>query len=303
MTNKKNNAVLNPGGDPNISQRQGNALFKMGIKQMTNDSVDIYLYGEVQPAWSDWWTGEKHEEMSSDYFKRVLVDENPNAKQINLFINSPGGDVFEGTAMANILRRHPAKVTAVIDGFACSVASVIAMAADEVYMPANAMFMVHNMWTWTVGNASELRKVADDLDKMMEANRTIYLDKVGDKLSEEKLIELLDAETWLTAEECLEYGFCDEIMKSEKVDDSTLKNLDTLEQNLEDRFNRIKEMQKVKYNTISKSDVNLTLETTAEKVNIELPTVTIETGPIVTGPIDTNTQESYLTGFLKGANK
>lgn len=285
MTNKKSNTALRLGGDPHISRGQGDALFKMGIKQMSNDSVDIYLYGEVQPAWNDWWTGEKHEEMSSDYFKRVLVDENPNAKEINLFINSPGGDVFEGTAMANILRRHPAKVTAVIDGFACSVASVIAMAADEIYMPKNAMLMIHNMWTWAAGNASELRKIADDLDKMMEANRTIYLDKTGGKLSEGKLIELLDSETWLTADECLEYGFCTEIMEPEKVDDTTLKNLDTLEQRIEDRFDRIKEMQKVKYNIINGS------ETVSKNVDTQEDTKTIES----------KIKESYLTGFLKGA--
>lgn len=248
---RKNKPVaLSSGGDPHISPEQGYAPFKMGVKQNTATSIDLYLYGSIESSYYDYFTDEMVEGNSTDFFRRILFEENPKATHVNLFINSTGGEVFEGTAMANMLRRHPAKVTAIIDGFACSVASVIAMACDEVHMPNNALMMIHNMWTWAVGNADELRKMADDMDKMMEANRTIYIDKAGDKLTEDKLIEMLNAETWLTAEECLAYGFCDEIVGDVEVEDSTVKQL---EQDMEKRMERIKAMSEVRYLAMEES--------------------------------------------------
>lgn len=210
------------GGDPK-SPVQGKAQFKLGAQMKKDGDLDIYLYGEVESGYYDWWTSEYHEsETSAEYFKRILFDENPTVKTINLFINSIGGSVYEGTAIANMLRRHPATVNVTVDGVAYSVASVIAMAGDYVTMPRNAMMMIHNATVGAWGNANDLRAVADYLDKTMEASRTIYLDKAGDKLTDEQLIELLDAETFLTAEECLEYGFCDEIAGSVTIEDSTL---------------------------------------------------------------------------------
>ena len=135
--------------------------------------------------------------------------EYPDVTQINLYINSYGGSVFEGTAIYNQLRRHPAHKTVYIDGFACSIASVIAMAGDEIVMPRNALMMVHNMWMYVQGNAAELRKAADDLDKINEAGREAYLQKAGDKLTAEMIAQLEDDETWLTAEECIQYGLAD----------------------------------------------------------------------------------------------
>ena len=102
-----------------------------------------------------------------------------------------GGSVFEGTAIYNQLKRHPAHKTVYVDGFACSIASVIAMAGDEVVMPRNTMMMIHNMWSCVCGNAAELRKAADDLDIINDAGRQAYLSKAGDKLTEEKLAEMM----------------------------------------------------------------------------------------------------------------
>ena len=107
---------------------------------------------------------------------------------------------------------------------ACSVASVIAMAGDKVIMPKNTMMMVHNIWVNATGNAKELRKAADDLDAIMAGNRQAYLEKSGGKITEEKLIKLLDEETWLTASRCLEYGFCD-VISSKEVDLTEAKQM------------------------------------------------------------------------------
>lgn len=183
------------------------------LKQQANapDVLDMFIYGDVEGDGYDWWTGEDIiSETSANHFREELA-KYPNAKEINVYINSYGGSVFEGTAIYNQLKRHPATVTVYIDGFACSVASIIAMAGDRVIMPANTMMMIHNAWSVAVGNSKDLRKAADDLDVIMEGNRQAYLQKAGDKLTDAQLRQMLEAETWLTAKQCLEYGLADEI--------------------------------------------------------------------------------------------
>lgn len=182
------------------------------IKQAAQPgTLELYVYGDVQGDSFDMWSGQKKEsETSANHFRAELA-KYPDTKQINIYINSCGGSVFEGTAIYSQLKRHPAQKTVYIDGFACSVASVIAMAGDKVIMPKNTMMLIHNAWNLAVGNAKQLRKAADDLDAIMEGNRQAYLQKAGDKLAEDKLIEMLEDETWLTADMCLKYGLCDEV--------------------------------------------------------------------------------------------
>lgn len=179
------------------------------IKQKTQGTLDLYIYGDVKADGYDWW---REEVIRSETSANTLRDElasHPDVSQINIYINSQGGSVIEGTAIYNQLKRHPAHKTVYVDGFACSIASVIAMAGDEVVMPRNTMMMLHNMWMVVQGNAAELRKAADDLDKMNEAGRAAYLQKAGDKLTPEMIAQMEDDETWLTAQECMEYGLAD----------------------------------------------------------------------------------------------
>ena len=180
------------------------------IKQAAEPgTLDIYIYGDVESDGYDWWKDEVIESDTSANHLRNELEKHPETTQINVYINSYGGSVFEGTAIYNQLKRHPAHKTVYIDGFACSIASVIAMAGDEVIMPKNALMMIHNMWMYAQGNAAELRKAADDLDIINEAGRSAYLEKAGDKLSAELLAKMEDDETWLTAEQCIEYGLAD----------------------------------------------------------------------------------------------
>ncbi|SDD27243.1 ATP-dependent Clp protease, protease subunit [Paenibacillus sp. UNCCL117] len=168
----------------------------------TDGQGDLFIYGDITSwEWDD-------SDTSANSFKRDL-DALGDIQTLNLYINSPGGSVFEGVAIYNILKRHKARVNVHVDGLAASIASVIAMAGDAIYMPRNAMMMIHNPWTVTWGNASELRKTADDLDRIAGSMKHSYLDRAGDKLNDAKLTELLDAETWLSAQECLDYGLCD----------------------------------------------------------------------------------------------
>lgn len=172
------------------------------------NSIDLYIYSDVEEDSYNWWGELERSETSANYFKDEL-EEYPGVTQINIYINSRGGSVFEGTAIYNLLRRHPAHKTVYIDGFACSIASVIAMAGDEIVMPKNAMMMIHNMWMVAMGNPRELRKAADDLEVINEAGRQAYLAKAGDKLDEAELVAMMDAETWLTAESCIRLGLAD----------------------------------------------------------------------------------------------
>ena len=180
------------------------------LKQAANPgALDLYIYGDVTEDGYDWWTDEVvRSETSANTFREELAA-HPNVMQINIYINSYGGSVFEGTAIYNQLKRHPAHKTVYVDGFACSIASVIAMAGDEVVMPRNTLMMIHNMWMGAVGNAAELRKAADDLDTINAAGRQAYLAKAGDRLDEAALTAMMDAETWLTAEQCIQYGLAD----------------------------------------------------------------------------------------------
>lgn len=180
------------------------------------DTLEMYIYGYVEPDYYDWWTGETVEsETSANHFKNELA-KYPDIKNIVLYVNSNGGDVSEAMAIRNQLKRHPATVTGYVDGFACSAASFILTACDKVIMYSNTMQMLHLMWMCACGNFKDLRKVADDLEQISIGNRQAYLEKSGGKLNEEQVIDILESETWLTAQQCLEYGLADEIVEETK---------------------------------------------------------------------------------------
>lgn len=172
--------------------------------------LQLYIYGYVEPDMYDWFGERIESETSANHFREALA-EYADAREIEIYINSLGGSVMEGTAIYNQLRRHPAHKTVYVDGFAASIASVIAMAGDEVIMPANTLMMIHNM-TWIAwGNPAQLRKSAEDLQIINDTGREAYLSKAGDKLTPERLAEMMDAETWLPARECVELGLADRL--------------------------------------------------------------------------------------------
>lgn len=128
---------------------------------------------------------------------------------IDLHIHSPGGDVFEGMAIYNLLVNHPARVEVTIDGLAASMGSVIAMAGDRITMPENAMMMVHRPWGIQGGDADEMRRYAELLDKVESNLVSAYTKKTG--LSDDEVREMLAAETWFTGPEAVERGFADQL--------------------------------------------------------------------------------------------
>ena len=185
------------------------------IKAKANDTAEISIYDEI-----GFWG------VSAASFAQDLKDCGNNLKQINLHIHSPGGDVFDGIAIYNLLKNHPANVTVYIDGLAASMASVIAMAGNEVIMPENAMMMIHKPWGIQGGDAEDMRKYADLLDKVENTLIPAYASKTGK--TPEELAEMLSAETWLNGKECVEQGFADKLaeplvamasIKSRKLED------------------------------------------------------------------------------------
>ncbi len=138
-----------------------------------------------------------------------------DATTIKLAINSPGGAVFDALAMYNALRQHPANVEVTIMGVAASAASLVAMAGDTIIMPDNAFMMIHNPLNFAYGNADDLREMADVLDKIGASLVGIYAARTGKP--EDEIKAMLDAETWLNAEDAILHGFADELQPALKV--------------------------------------------------------------------------------------
>lgn len=146
--------------------------------------------------------------LESDMSAKILstqLEELGDVDEIEVHINSYGGEVAEGLAIYNALRGHAARVKTFCDGLACSIASVIFMAGDERVMRKASMLMIHNAWAYGEGNAAELRKQADDLDAITEASKAAYLSRIS--IDADELTALMDAETWIAPERAVEMGF------------------------------------------------------------------------------------------------
>lgn len=175
-----------------------------------DDSADLYIFGDIV-AWAWPELGEQSGVTIVNQLKNLT------AKTINVHINSYGGDVSEGLAIYNTLREHPAHVTTICDGFACSAASVVFMAGDRRVMQPASLLMIHNAWTVAMGNAAQLRKTADDIETITQASVEAY--KKVATISEEEIKGLMDAETWILPKEALDYGFATEIGDEDEDDE------------------------------------------------------------------------------------
>lgn len=168
------------------------------MRAMARGSIEILLYDEIG-GWG----------ITAKQFAQDLAACG-DVSQINLRIHSPGGDVFAGMAIYNTLKAHPARVDVYIDGLAASMASVIAMAGDKVYMPTNAMMMIHKPWGAQGGDADDMRRYADLLDKVEGTLVQAYVSKTGK--SAEEIHALLKDETWMDGSEAVAAGFADQLI-------------------------------------------------------------------------------------------
>jgi ATP-dependent protease ClpP protease subunit len=144
-------------------------------------------------------------------------------KPVDVHINSPGGFVSESMAIYSALTAHPQKVTTYVDGLAASGASIVAMAGSEIVMAENAMLMIHNASGLTVGDARAHRDMADLLDKMNGVAAKVYADRTGRTVG--SVVQMMDDETWLTAEEAMENGFADRLIPNKTKNEDLAKML------------------------------------------------------------------------------
>ena len=164
---------------------------------------ELHIYGDIASG-GGWFSSES--DVSSYQIAKELA-ELDTSKPLTVYINSYGGEVAEGIAIYNQLKRFEQCKT-VVDGYAASIASVIFMAGKERVMSPSSLLFIHNAWMRTAGNSEQLRKDADDLEKITAASMQAYLEHVN--IGEDKLKEMLDAETWLNADEAVEMGFATE---------------------------------------------------------------------------------------------
>jgi ATP-dependent Clp protease protease subunit len=176
------------------------------LKAKGDSSAEIYIYEDVG---ADWWGGVSASQFAKDLKALGKVD------TIDVRINSAGGDVFEGLAIYRQLVDNDARIVVHIDGWAASIASVIAMAGDEIRISQAAMVMIHDAWGVSIGNAADMRKMADLLDTTSGQITSIYSART--KQGRGQLREWMQEETWFTAEEAKEAGFADEIDENLKV--------------------------------------------------------------------------------------
>lgn len=187
---------------------------------------NFWIIDDIQPDSERFnWDTYRYEQVESKTSQQYFVNNLQGLgadDTVNLYINSMGGSVKEALGIYNVLQRCPATVIAYIDGYAASAASVIAMAASKVIMPRNTAMMIHNAAWWAYGNPAELRKSADDLEVINMAAIQSYSMHAGDKLPLDQLQRMLDAETWLTAEDCVNYGLADEFAEQDVTQENAL---------------------------------------------------------------------------------
>ena len=199
---------------------------------------EIFIYGVIDDM--EWWGDEiTPKTIQEELAKLKDVD------TVNLYVNSPGGSVFAGAAIFNELRRFDKPITAYVDGLAASIASLVVLAADKVVMPANALMMIHRAYMCTCGNAPELRDSADKLEKIEDTVIiTEYIAKTG--LEKEKLIDMMNVETWMSGSEAVELGFADEMIEDQKIAACITGNK-VIFNNVEVQLNKFKAFPKSKF--------------------------------------------------------
>jgi ATP-dependent Clp endopeptidase proteolytic subunit ClpP len=174
------------------------AGYRISNADSTKDPAIVRVYDEI------WFLGVNASDLAADL-------DGISAPEIRVEINSPGGDVWDGIAIYNALRAHPAKVTTRVDGIAASIASVIAQAGDHRVMLGGSQMMIHNAWGLCVGDHADHEKMAEILAHEDELIAGIYAQRSGRTKDEFK--SLMDAETWLTAEDAVELGLADEVIE------------------------------------------------------------------------------------------
>jgi len=222
-----------------IVRNQGKGRYGMGVELFRLDAAkeeDVELTEDEREAIGDDEQSSVaimrlYENIGEDFFTgggitaagfAEQLDALGDIKKLNLHINCLGGDTHTAQAIYNILADHGSRKTSYIDGIAASAATIVACGANEVVARRNTNYMIHNPWTIAMGNSGDLREAAEVLDKITDPIVGVYRQQVRGKIDEGKIRSLMDAETWMTAEEALEYGFVDRVCGKVKAISSAL---------------------------------------------------------------------------------
>lgn len=176
----------------------------LNFRKVSEIETELFVYGNIEKKdWIDEWFGTGNDKTDAYSLKDALLHvDTPN---LTVRINSYGGSVSEGLAIYSLLSEFKGHLKTIVDGFACSAASVIFMAGQERVVPENGLLMIHNAWTEARGDSNAMKKVAEDLEKITQPSLNIYTSKT--KLSEEEIKEKMDREEWITSQEAYEWGF------------------------------------------------------------------------------------------------
>lgn len=208
---------------------------KQFIKE-NEQNTTAYIYGEIRKKdVFDLFFGDDETRSGAFDFAQALSEvDTPN---LTVRINSMGGDVSEGLAIYNLISDFKGHVTTIVDGFACSAASVIFMAGEKRIAPESSLLMIHNAWTVALGDSNEFRKVSEDLEKITQPSISIYVSKTGQE--EAYIKDMMNKETWITSNEAFEMRFATAIEKNEiqqSMSDMYLRKLIFKEKELEERL-------------------------------------------------------------------
>ncbi|MCI8618138.1 MAG: Clp protease ClpP [Clostridia bacterium] len=189
----------------------------LNFRKLNEQETELYIYGDIRKKdWIDDWFGTGKDVTEAFSLKDALAK--IDTPILTVRINSYGGSVSEGLAIYNLLQDYKGHLRTVVDGFACSAASVIFMAGAERIVPESGLLMIHNAWSRATGDSNAMKKAAEDLEKQTQPSVNIYVSKTG--LSEEKVKEMMDHETWITSKEAFELGFATNLEKNDSAKQS-----------------------------------------------------------------------------------
>ena len=271
------------------------------FKNITSSEADLFVYGEiVQEKSVDWWTGEESQtDVGLMDFKEQL-DNIGNVQKLNIYINSPGGDVFTASTMISMLQRVKDKgtiINAYVDGLSASAASFLMMVADNVNLYKNSTVMVHKPMSFAIGNANDMQKTIDALNKIEESvMMPMYMNKA--KVKEEEIKSLIDAETWLGAKEMDQY-FNVTILDEEKtavasISSNLFKNYKNVPDFIKNSLNVVQNNENIEENAQKNEEI-----VQNEPIQEEKPLENVENEPIST---ENQSKEEEIKARLKLVN-
>jgi ATP-dependent Clp endopeptidase proteolytic subunit ClpP len=245
-------------------------------------NADIWIYSEVGGY-----------DVNAQSFIKELQE--VKDKDINVHINSLGGDVFDGLAIYNALKNHAKQVTIKIEGIAASIASVIAMAGDKIEMAENSLFMIHNPFVMAGGDATELRKTASILDKIRDEIANIYTTKSSQDV--DTLVGLMEVETWFNAIEANELGFANGITQPIKVENNY--DISKFNNITHDKINSVINNNNSKKVIMAKTDVNTEVKDENKNLLSQIKDLFVNQAPEIKNAPEDEESEAERTDWAK----